>query len=296
LTKTAFAAVLLLAGAAHAAPVRIMFDGADAPIGAADFAHAGARFTGGRVETEGVPGLHASGAFFYDLGDDGGTVSFAAPVSGVRFFFVHGFGFAPGTATAHDAAGNAVATVQSRKATHAAAPDGFVAFSTATPIARIAFAGGGVIDDFAFDAATTADAPITAAITGSWINTTHAPFLDGQGVFLEFTEANRQLFVAWFTFDRDGSGHRWLTASGPADGATATLEVSETRGGQFNRPSTLARTLVGSMTLQLATCDRATVNYDFAAENASGTFELTRARSLLPGAAPCSTASPDATR
>ncbi len=123
--------------------------------GASEFSVMGSNWSGGKVLTEGIFALYASGSFSYEINRGGGRVTFDRPVTSARFFYVHGFGFAAGTATAFDGANNSLMAVSSRAATSFADPNNFVVLEPAAPIARIEFSAG-VIDNFTF---TTASPP-----------------------------------------------------------------------------------------------------------------------------------------
>ncbi|MFQ5664852.1 MAG: hypothetical protein ACE5I7_00310 [Candidatus Binatia bacterium] len=157
-------AVVLLAGSLLVAPglaqaqVTIFFEGSGAENGVTEaftmsFSFMGSNWSGGVVRSEGLPPLYASGRYSYEVGDGGAMVTFDTPVDSVRFFYVHGFGFAAGTASAFDSAGSLVAMADSRPAGSFGNPGNFVSLeSNGAPIARIEFSGG-VIDNFTFSAA-----------------------------------------------------------------------------------------------------------------------------------------------
>ncbi len=157
----ALAGVSLAAPLCAAAQVTIHFDGTGlengvTEAGTRDFSFMGSEWSGGVVRTVGILPLYASGRFSYEASAGGASVVFAPPVSSVRFFYVHGFGFAPGVATAFAAGGETLAAVSSRSATSFADPANFVDLeSGGVPISRIEFSAG-VIDDFTFRAAPVA--------------------------------------------------------------------------------------------------------------------------------------------
>lgn len=165
--------MMLLAPAPCRGQVTIFFDGNGAENGVTEpgttsFSFMGANWSGGVVRTERIPPLYASGSFSYEVPSGPAHVSFDDPVDSVRFFYVHGFGFSAGTATAFDAANNSIAMASSRQATSFADPSNFVALDPEAPIARIEFSAG-VIDDFSFRAAapTTPTPTHTGAPTGT---------------------------------------------------------------------------------------------------------------------------------
>lgn len=117
--------------------------------GATDFSFKESNWTGGVVATELILPLYASGSFSYEIGPGGGQVTFDSPVESVIFFFVHGFGHSPGTATAFDSSDNQIGTVNSSAASVFADPANFVTLDPANPIVRIALSGA-VIDNFSY--------------------------------------------------------------------------------------------------------------------------------------------------
>jgi hypothetical protein len=265
----------------------IDFDGADAPTAARNFRFDGSHWRGGRVATEAAPGLFASGAFHYAVPDSGASVQFAPPVRDLSFFFVHGFGYAPGTATAYDASGQVLATAQSRRAGVFADAGNYVRPASASPVARVEFTGG-VVDDVSWQGQATGTFPIDTGVNGAWVNTSHDPALDGHGLLFEVYPEADVLFVAWFTFDPGApstgdDGQRWLTAQGTVDGGTAMLDIIDTTGGRFDRPDPVTREVIGSLRVELTACDRGTVHYDMPERGLQGTFEITRQRSVLFG-------------
>lgn len=267
----------LIGPAAAQQRVTVSFDGAEAPPRSARFEFLGSRWTGGRIEADGLPGLNASGAFSY-VSDGSAEVTFAQPVRALRFFYVHGFGKLQGRATAYHADGHPLGSVDSVRASFHGAPQAFVGFDTDAPVARVVF-DGGIIDSFSYE---RADAGLTVdtSFNGAWVNSSHAPFVDGQGMLLEYIPETESLFVAWFIYDDDG-GQRWLTAQGPMTGASAALEIITTSGGRLNRPEPVERGSIGMMHLSFTDCDQATVQVELpGVVGADATFEITRLRRL----------------
>jgi hypothetical protein len=276
---------LLFAGSASAQQRAVHFDGADAPPAATAFEVAGARWSGGKVETEGVPGLFGAGSFHYEVQPGGAQVAFEPPARELRFFFVHGFGVVPGSARAYDAAGALLGSADSRKATTLGASDAFVSFDTTMPIARVAF-DGGAVDSVSWKTQTQAAGALQLGtqINGSWLNTSPVPYLGGQGLMLEYLPETQRVFVAWFTY---GGGtepaQRWLVAEGPSTVDGAELQLFDTRGGRFNEASAVQQTPIGTLRLRFTACDTATAEFAIPGEQRSGSFQIRRARSLLTG-------------
>ena len=124
----------------------------------------GSSWSGGMVATEGILSLYASGSYHYQIMDGGVEVVFDPPVDSVEFFFVHGFDFPQGVATAFDAAGEMIGMVESREATEFGDPENFVSLDADAEIARIEFSGGGVIDNFTIDPPTGTEPPSSPPI------------------------------------------------------------------------------------------------------------------------------------
>ena len=134
--------------------VTIFFDGEGDELGitdpgTTDFSYQGSNWTGGIVVTTGLLPLYASGAFSYHIDRAGGEVIFDEPVDSVDFFYVHGFGFPEGTATAFDADDNPIGEVDSNEATFFADPANFEVMDPDEGIVRIEFTGA-IIDNFTF--------------------------------------------------------------------------------------------------------------------------------------------------
>jgi hypothetical protein len=127
------------------------------PAGTSAFEFRGTSWSGGTVRTERIPALYASDRFSYEVANGGAVVLFSVPVVRVRFFFVHGFGFASGTAVALSEDGEVVGSAESRQASSFAAAANFVVLESAVPIVRLEVSSG-VVDSFTFE---TADIPPT---------------------------------------------------------------------------------------------------------------------------------------
>ena len=132
--------------------------------GTTSFSDGVASFSGGTVfaPPSGDSALLASGTQAYNASSNPGEVDFSQPVSSASFFYVHGFGFAAGTATAFGVDGTVLGSVNSKAATTNGDPANFVTLSFAEPIARITF-DGGVIDNFTFTTAANDQAYLRQA-------------------------------------------------------------------------------------------------------------------------------------
>jgi hypothetical protein len=125
---------------------------------------------------------------------------------------------------------------------------------------------------------------INPGLNDAWFN----PDTPGQGFFVNVFGESGEVFLAWFTFDADrpapeaaailgAAGHRWLTAFGVFEGTSATLEVSNTRGGRFDRgdPGPVNEPY-GTVVLSFESCARGTVTYDLPEPGLTGGIPITR--------------------
>jgi len=262
----------------QAQPVTINFDnsGDEAGIttpGTENFEFMGSSWSGGVIRTEGVPALYASGAFSYEVLDGPAMVVFDQPAEGIEFFFVHAAGIPAGIATALDAGGDALATVDSNAATQFGAPANFVSFDGA--VSAIEFTGG-AIDNFTY----TLTEPVAINfqdIDGNWV-TDDAEFQgNSQGFALDFLASANLVFGAWFTYrtmpeaipadelddDVGAPDNRWLTMQLSIDGNVASGPIFQSTGGGFDQPPTGFQqiTEVGTMTIEFTACDAGRVSY-----------------------------------
>lgn len=129
------------------------------------------------------------------------------------------------------------------------------------------------------------DFRINAGLNDSWFNQATS----GQGFFIVVFPDRQEIFLAWFTYDtvrppEDISaflgepGHRWLTAQGPYDGDTATLNVFLTQGGVFDsaEPSPETGESIGTISVIWHDCENATLSYDIDPPGVTGVIELRR--------------------
>jgi len=131
--------------------------------------------------------------------------------------------------------------------------------------------GGGVYLISDGKVMTEPDFAINAGFTDAW----YFPSTSGQGFLIVAWEGIKTMFVAWFTYDVERPaedamailgepGHRWITAQGPFDGATATLNVYNTSGGVFDsaEPAVGPPERIGTMTITWTDCNTGVVSYD----------------------------------
>ncbi len=269
--------------------VTIFFDnnGAESGIttpGTTSFTFMGSTWSGGIVATEGSPPLYASGAFSYEVQGGSALVTFDPPVSSVNFFYVHGNGFAPGTATARAANGAIVDTGDSDQVTTFGDPDHFVDFTEDLPIASIEFTGG-VIDNFSYITTAGSTGFNFSQAEGAWLN----PATDGEGILFDFGPSLNMLFGAWFTFtlqsadpgdpppmDIGFAGQRWMTSLMSINGNVASGPLRARRGGAFDSAPTASETgvVVGQVTVEFLQCDLAQVDYLIDSAGVSGSFQI----------------------
>lgn len=125
---------------------------------------------------------------------------------------------------------------------------------------------------------------INAGLNDAWYN----PATPGQGFFITVFPDIEMMFLAWFTFDTERPpagaganlgepGHRWVTAFGPYTGNTADLDVEVTSGGVFNAANPApSQQADGSILLEFASCNEATVSFDIVSANIAGEIPIER--------------------
>ncbi len=117
-------------------------------------------------------------------------------------------------------------------------------------------------------AISTLPAPAAAnrfqyGMTGTWYN----PATDGQGMLLEYYPQEQLLLAGWYTYDFTDTSPQgaqpplWMTALGPVNGNTATLQVTLTRGGGFVAPTPVTSTNIGTLTINASDCTHVTASY-----------------------------------
>ena len=113
---------------------------------------------------------------------------------------------------------------------------------------------------------------INAGMSDAWTN----PATSGQGFFIIAWEDRESMFLSWFTYDTERPaddvtaifgepGHRWITAQGPYEGDTATLDVILTSGGILDSEEPKAENFpeaYGTIIVQWISCTEATLIYD----------------------------------
>ncbi len=151
--------------------------------------------------------------------------------------------------------------------------------------------------DFASVDVTVKAVPLPFSINTGMTDAWFFPTTAGQGFFIIVWEDIKTVFLAWFTYDVDRPppdvtallgepGHRWITAQGPYDGDTATLDVFVSSGGIFNSGTLPISTVKdGTMTIRFTDCKNGIVSYNIASLNLSG--EVPIERSVLDNVALC---------
>lgn len=113
-----------------------------------------------------------------------------------------------------------------------------------------------------------------ARLSGAWYDEATV----GQGVQLN-VQPDGVLFVPWFTYDPtpadDATRQHWFTVQGnlaqAADG-TVEAQLIQTTGGAFDWAPTWNANIVGTATLSVQACDRATITYRFDAARIVGPY------------------------
>jgi PKD repeat protein len=127
---------------------------------------------------------------------------------------------------------------------------------------------------------------INSGMSDAWFNRA----TDGQGMLIIAWEESRFMFMAWFTFDTERPpedvmailgepGHRWLTASGPYEGDTATLDVFLTSGGVFDSAEPPAITdpePIGTVTIKWTSCTAGVLTYNIPSLGLMGDIPIER--------------------
>jgi len=125
---------------------------------------------------------------------------------------------------------------------------------------------------------------LNPGLNDAWFN----PATPGQGFFVTVFPDVRGVFLAWFTYDTerpDASisanlgepGHRWLTAFGTYDRATAVLDVELTNGGLFNAAMPVPSQQVdGEIVLEFAGCNEAILSYHLPSVGLQGEIPIQR--------------------
>lgn len=111
--------------------------------------------------------------------------------------------------------------------------------------------------------------------SGSW----YEPATGGQGLQLT-VQPDGVFFGAWFTYDAEGAANdnekqHWFTLYGNlAQAVNGRIELAlvQTIGGGFDRTPTRNRYIVGSATLQMHGCDRASLSYRFDDKETTGPY------------------------
>lgn len=136
--------------------------------------------------------------------------------------------------------------------------------------------------EYFFVLAPPAPFGINKALAGAWFN----PDTDGQGILLDMYDDRNEMFAAWFTYDLerpvDGTaqigepGHRWLTAFGSFDGASANLDIYWAEGGAFDSSQPpVEQTKDGTMMIEFDDCSNMTVDYDLGISGVTGQVPMT---------------------
>lgn len=126
---------------------------------------------------------------------------------------------------------------------------------------------------------------INAGLNDAWYD----PETTGQGLLLTVFPAAKIMFLAWFTYDVErppqdvtamlgDPGHRWLTAQGPYEGDTASLDINVSSGGVFDSalPAVGPPVKDGAMTITWSGCNSALLSYEITSLGIAGEIPLER--------------------
>ncbi|MFC1688999.1 hypothetical protein ACFL07_04990 [Pseudomonadota bacterium] len=123
---------------------------------------------------------------------------------------------------------------------------------------------------------------INWGLNDAWYN----PATDGQGFFIISWPDIKYMFLAWFTYETEipasnsallgDSGQRWLTAQGPYDQDTATLDITVTTKGRFNSGEPISNASGGTATVVFEDCENGSVSYDMGAIGKQGSVPIQR--------------------
>jgi hypothetical protein len=170
-----------------------------------------------------------------------------------------------------------VATIDGSRNLIDAAPVALPAGAVATLVA----VGNGVTQPLGFVAIPLGrlqtEAPSDNSAQGAWFN----PDTVGQGVAVFTIPAQDRAFGGWYTFEPTGGAQAWFHFdSGESNAAFGQrggpITIFRSTGGRFNAGPASTGTPVGSGTLTLTACDRATLNFTLPAPFGSGSTQLSR--------------------
>lgn len=127
------------------------------------------------------------------------------------------------------------------------------------------------------------DLYIDPVLSGAWFD----PASPGQGFFFDIFGHQKQLFLAWFTYDLQrpaggvqammgDPGHRWLTAFGDFDVTSSSLDIEVTSGGVFDQGVAVNQATNGSLDVEFYDCNTGQITYDLGSVGASGVIPIQR--------------------
>jgi hypothetical protein len=127
-------------------------------------------------------------------------------------------------------------------------------------------------------------APSNYLLSGSWSQASTG----GQGFVFDVNPTQKNFFAAWYTYAPNGqqtggaASERWYTIQAgfnPGDKSITNAAIYATAGGIFDNASPPTSTPVGTASITFASCNTATLTYNFttgANAGLSGTLNLTR--------------------
>ncbi|SDE04708.1 hypothetical protein [Aquimonas voraii] len=114
-------------------------------------------------------------------------------------------------------------------------------------------------------------------MAGAW----NTEGMGNQGFYFDIDESARILAVAWFTGTPDGRARDWYSALGTFTGPRVQLTVYRTEDVAFARQTTVNTQPFGTMTMDFAACDRATVSWSLN-DGRSGSLPIRKVLPVIP--------------
>ncbi len=114
------------------------------------------------------------------------------------------------------------------------------------------------------------------------------PDISGQGIMIDIDKDAKQVFLSWFTYDRQAGAskslgsadQRWYTAQGEIAGNLVNLELRESTHGVFNNALQPSSQVIGSLVLMFTGCNSAIIDYTIEQNDGLpdmiGSLDLTR--------------------
>ncbi len=114
-------------------------------------------------------------------------------------------------------------------------------------------------------------------MAGAW----NTEGMGNQGFYFDIDESARILAVAWFTGTPDGRARDWYSALGSFTGPRVQLTVYRTEDVAFARQTPVNTQPFGTMAMDFAACDRATVSWSLN-DGRSGSLPIRKVLPVIP--------------